>query len=106
MTLPHNNNINTNTIQLQTTTTPSSSTLSSLSKQQKHQRHHSNNNTRCQPTIFCFTYTSTMESAHATKICAIRERWAPGCDGYLAFSTKNVNLIKMSALLVVLGSGK
>jgi glycoprotein-N-acetylgalactosamine 3-beta-galactosyltransferase len=30
-----------------------------------------------------------MESNHATNIRAIRETWAPGCDGFLAFSTKS-----------------
>jgi glycoprotein-N-acetylgalactosamine 3-beta-galactosyltransferase len=29
----------------------------------------------------------TMEDAHATTIRAIRETWAGGCDGFLAFST-------------------
>mmetsp|Transcript_36907 Transcript_36907/g.89620 ORF Transcript_36907/g.89620 Transcript_36907/m.89620 type:complete len:432 (+) Transcript_36907:103-1398(+) len=37
--------------------------------------------------ILCFIYT--MEKKHATSIRAQRETWAPGCDGYLAFSTKS-----------------
>ncbi|CAJ1942262.1 unnamed protein product [Cylindrotheca closterium] len=37
--------------------------------------------------ILCFTYT--MEKNHATSIRAMRETWAPGCDGFLAFSTKS-----------------
>lgn len=39
------------------------------------------------PRILCMVYT--MESAHATKVRAIRETWGPGCDGFLAFSTKS-----------------
>jgi glycoprotein-N-acetylgalactosamine 3-beta-galactosyltransferase len=39
------------------------------------------------PKILCMVYT--MESSHATKIRAIRETWAGGCDGFLAFSTKS-----------------
>ena len=39
------------------------------------------------PRILCMVYT--MESEHATRIRAIRETWAPGCDGFLAFSTKS-----------------
>jgi glycoprotein-N-acetylgalactosamine 3-beta-galactosyltransferase len=35
--------------------------------------------------VLCLIYT--MESSHATNIRAIRETWAPGCDGFLAFST-------------------
>ena len=37
------------------------------------------------PRILCLVYT--MESAHATTIRAMRETWAGGCDGFLAFST-------------------
>ncbi|CAJ1935353.1 unnamed protein product [Cylindrotheca closterium] len=37
--------------------------------------------------IFCFVYT--VEGKHANSIRAQRETWAPGCDGYLAFSTKS-----------------
>lgn len=36
--------------------------------------------------VLCMIYT--MEENHATNIRAIRETWAPGCDGFLAFSTK------------------
>jgi hypothetical protein len=39
------------------------------------------------PRILCMVYT--MESEHGTRIRAIRETWAPGCDGFLAFSTKS-----------------
>ncbi|KAG7354919.1 galactosyltransferase [Nitzschia inconspicua] len=39
------------------------------------------------PKILCMVYT--MENSHATKIRAIRETWAGGCDGFLAFSTKS-----------------
>jgi glycoprotein-N-acetylgalactosamine 3-beta-galactosyltransferase len=39
------------------------------------------------PKILCIVYT--MEESHATKIRAIRETWAGGCDGFLAFSTKS-----------------
>lgn len=37
------------------------------------------------PSIFCGIYT--MEKNHATNIRAMRETWAPHCDGFLAFST-------------------
>jgi len=40
-----------------------------------------------QPRILCMVYT--MEVNHHTSIRAIRETWAPGCDGFLAFSTKD-----------------
>lgn len=39
------------------------------------------------PRILCMVYT--MEAEHSTRIRAIRETWAPGCDGFLAFSTKS-----------------
>lgn len=39
------------------------------------------------PTIFCGIYT--MEAAHSKTIRAMRETWAPRCDGWLAFSTKS-----------------
>lgn len=39
------------------------------------------------PKVLCMVYT--MEDAHATRIRAIRETWAGGCDGFLAFSTKS-----------------
>lgn len=37
------------------------------------------------PTIFCGVYT--MEQNHAGNIRAMRETWAPHCDGFVAFST-------------------
>ncbi|KAL3945109.1 MAG: hypothetical protein SGBAC_000838 [Bacillariaceae sp.] len=37
--------------------------------------------------IMCIIYS--MESRHATSIRAMRETWAPGCDGFLVFSTKS-----------------
>ena len=37
------------------------------------------------PTIFCGVYT--MEVNHAGNIRAMRETWAPHCDGFVAFST-------------------
>ena len=37
------------------------------------------------PTIFCGVYT--MEQNHASNIRAMRETWAPHCDGFVAFST-------------------
>ena len=37
------------------------------------------------PRILCMVYT--MESAHANTVRAMRETWAGGCDGFLAFST-------------------
>ena len=40
-----------------------------------------------QPKILCMVYT--MEQNHHTNIRAIRETWGPGCDGFLAFSTKD-----------------
>jgi glycoprotein-N-acetylgalactosamine 3-beta-galactosyltransferase len=40
-----------------------------------------------QPKILCLVYT--METEHATRVRAIRETWAPGCDGFLAFSTNS-----------------
>lgn len=39
------------------------------------------------PKIMCMIYT--MASAHPTRVRAIRETWAGGCDGFLAFSTEN-----------------
>ncbi|CAJ1968930.1 unnamed protein product [Cylindrotheca closterium] len=36
--------------------------------------------------VLCMVYT--MEENHATNIRAMRETWASGCDGFLAFSTK------------------
>ncbi|KAL3918022.1 MAG: hypothetical protein SGILL_004443 [Bacillariaceae sp.] len=39
------------------------------------------------PKILCMVYT--METAHHDRIRAIRETWAGGCDGFLAFSTKS-----------------
>lgn len=41
--------------------------------------------TREAPKIFCGVYT--MEAAHSNTIRAMRETWAPRCDGFLAFST-------------------
>lgn len=38
------------------------------------------------PRLLCLVYT--MESAHHDSLRAIRETWANGCDGFLAFSTK------------------
>ena len=40
-----------------------------------------------QPKILCMVYT--MEQNHHTSIRAIRETWGGGCDGFLAFSTKD-----------------
>ena len=40
-----------------------------------------------QPKVMCFIYT--VEGQHAVRIRAMRETWAPGCDGFLAFSTKD-----------------
>ena len=37
------------------------------------------------PKVLCLIYT--MEVRHATRVRAIRETWAGGCDGFLAFST-------------------
>lgn len=37
------------------------------------------------PTIFCGVYT--MEVNHAGNVRAMRETWAPHCDGFVAFST-------------------
>uniref|UniRef100_A0A6U0GX63 Hexosyltransferase n=1 Tax=Helicotheca tamesis TaxID=374047 RepID=A0A6U0GX63_9STRA len=42
---------------------------------------------RPMPKIMCSLYT--MASAHAGSIRAIRETWAGGCDGFLAFSTES-----------------
>lgn len=42
---------------------------------------------RSGPRVLCMIYT--MEENHATNIRAIRETWASGCDGFLAFSTAN-----------------
>ena len=39
------------------------------------------------PKIMCLVYT--MADAHANRIRAMRETWAGGCDGFLAFSTKS-----------------
>ena len=39
------------------------------------------------PKILCMIYT--MASAHAAQVRAIRETWAGGCDGFLAFSTES-----------------
>ena len=40
-----------------------------------------------QPKVMCLVYT--MEANHHTNIRVIRETWGPGCDGFLAFSTKD-----------------
>mmetsp|Transcript_21920 Transcript_21920/g.54256 ORF Transcript_21920/g.54256 Transcript_21920/m.54256 type:complete len:485 (+) Transcript_21920:136-1590(+) len=40
-----------------------------------------------QPKVLCMVYT--MEENHHTNIRAIRETWGPGCDGFLAFSTRD-----------------
>jgi len=40
-----------------------------------------------QPKVMCIVYT--MEENHATNIRVIRETWGPGCDGFLAFSTRD-----------------
>uniref|UniRef100_A0A7S4RPB1 N-acetylgalactosaminide beta-1,3-galactosyltransferase n=1 Tax=Ditylum brightwellii TaxID=49249 RepID=A0A7S4RPB1_9STRA len=42
---------------------------------------------RRMPKIMCSLYT--MSSSHASTIRAIRETWAGGCDGFLAFSTES-----------------
>ncbi|KAI2488689.1 glycoprotein-N-acetylgalactosamine 3-beta-galactosyltransferase [Fragilaria crotonensis] len=39
------------------------------------------------PKILCMIYT--VASAHAAQVRAIRETWAGGCDGFLAFSTES-----------------
>ncbi|KAL9190971.1 hypothetical protein ACHAXT_000677 [Thalassiosira profunda] len=39
------------------------------------------------PRVLCLVYT--MADAHANRIRAIRETWAGGCDGFLAFSTES-----------------
>ena len=39
------------------------------------------------PKVMCLVYT--MEGSHATRIRGIRDTWAGGCDGFLAFSTKS-----------------
>ena len=39
------------------------------------------------PKILCMIYT--MASAHSAQVRAIRETWAGGCDGFLAFSTES-----------------
>jgi hypothetical protein len=39
------------------------------------------------PKIMCLVYT--MADAHANRIRAMRDTWAGGCDGFLAFSTES-----------------
>ena len=39
------------------------------------------------PKLLCLVYT--MANDHATRIRGIRDTWAGGCDGFLAFSTKS-----------------
>ena len=39
------------------------------------------------PTILCLVYT--MADAHSSRIQGMRETWAGGCDGFLAFSTES-----------------
>lgn len=39
------------------------------------------------PKVLCMIYT--VASAHAAQVRAIRETWAGGCDGFLAFSTES-----------------
>ena len=39
------------------------------------------------PKVLCMIYT--MANRHAAQVRAIRETWAGGCDGFLAFSTEN-----------------
>ena len=45
----------------------------------------SRNNPQPGPKIFCGVYT--MEVNHAGSVRAMRETWAPHCDGFVAFST-------------------
>lgn len=39
------------------------------------------------PTLMCLVYT--ISEAHIRRISAMRETWAGGCDGFLAFSTES-----------------
>lgn len=39
------------------------------------------------PTVMCLVYT--MADAHANRIRAMRDTWAGGCNGFLAFSTES-----------------
>ena len=39
------------------------------------------------PTVMCLVYTTA--DAHSSRIQAMRETWAGGCDGFLAFSTES-----------------
>lgn len=39
------------------------------------------------PKVMCLVYT--MANAHANRIRAMRDTWAGGCDGFLAFSTES-----------------
>lgn len=39
------------------------------------------------PKLMCLVYT--MADAHANRIRAMRDTWAGGCDGFLAFSTES-----------------
>lgn len=39
------------------------------------------------PTVMCSVYT--MADAHSSRIQSMRETWAGGCDGFLAFSTES-----------------
>jgi len=45
------------------------------------------NGQRRRTRVMCLVYT--MADNHATNIRAIRETWGPGCDGFLAFSTRD-----------------
>jgi glycoprotein-N-acetylgalactosamine 3-beta-galactosyltransferase len=57
---------------------------------------HSLSTTNSEPTVFCGVYT--MQEAHATNIRAMRETWAPQCNGFLAFSTHSDPRIPAIAL--------
>jgi hypothetical protein len=39
------------------------------------------------PKVMCLVYT--MANAHSNRIRAMRDTWAGGCDGFLAFSTES-----------------
>ena len=48
------------------------------------------------PRLMCMVYATA--ERHADNVRAIRETWAPGCDGFLTLSTRNDSRVPALAL--------
>ena len=48
------------------------------------------------PRLLCMVYATA--ERHADNVRAIRETWAPGCDGFLTLSTRNDSRVPALAL--------